>query len=332
MKKRLIVFVTVFFLLAGCGANGASGDSKQLKEIRIGIQQSLSPLLIAKEKGWFEDAFEKEGIKVKWVEFQSGPPQFEGLAADKLDFSQVGNSPVISGQAAGIDFKEIGLSQDGLKANGILVNQNSGIQDVKDLKGKKIAVAKGSSGFDFLYKALDQVGLSANDVTIIQLQPDEAASAFENGSVDAWSIWEPYLSLETIKHGAKILVNGESTDLYSPGFTLVRTKFAEEHPDEVVRFLKVFNKAVVWQKEHLDEAADLYADIKDLDKKVVENVLKNTEPLNEVISDDIVKAQQETADFQYQTKAIDKKIDVKEVVDNTFIKKALKENSSGGDQ
>ncbi|MEA5632408.1 aliphatic sulfonate ABC transporter substrate-binding protein, partial [Bacillus velezensis] len=207
---------------------------------------------------WFEDAFEKEGIKVKWVEFQSGPPQFEGLAADKLDFSQVGNSPVIAGQAAGIDFKEIGLSQDGLKANGILVNQNSGIQDVKGLKGKKIAVAKGSSGFDFLYKALDQVGLSANDVTIIQLQPDEAASAFENGSVDAWSIWEPYLSLETMKHGAKILVNGESTDLYSPGFTLVRTKFSEEHPDEVVRFLKVFNKAVVWQKEHLDEAADLY--------------------------------------------------------------------------
>ncbi|MEC1263576.1 LLM class flavin-dependent oxidoreductase [Bacillus subtilis] len=127
MKKGLIVLVAVIFLLAGCGANGASGDHKQLKEIRIGIQQSLSPLLIAKEKGWFEDAFEKEGIKVKWVEFQSGPPQFEGLAADKLDFSQVGNSPVIAGQAAGIDFKEIGLSQDGLKANGILVNQNSGM-------------------------------------------------------------------------------------------------------------------------------------------------------------------------------------------------------------
>ncbi len=84
-EKGLIVLVTVFSARR-CGANGASGDHKPLKEIRIGIQQSLSPLLIAKEKGWFEDAFEKEGIKVKWVEFQSGPPQFEGLAADKLDF------------------------------------------------------------------------------------------------------------------------------------------------------------------------------------------------------------------------------------------------------
>ena len=151
-------------------------------------------------------------MKVKWVEFQSGPPQFEGLAANQLDFSQVGNSPVIAGQAAGIDFKEIGLSQDGLKANGILVNKNSEIQKVEDLKGKKIAVAKGSSGFDFLYKVLDQAGLSAKDVQIIQLQPDEAISAFENGSVDAWSIWEPSLSLETIEKGAKLQVNGEATD------------------------------------------------------------------------------------------------------------------------
>ncbi|MDQ0926732.1 sulfonate transport system substrate-binding protein [Bacillus atrophaeus] len=324
MKKAFILLSAVIFLLAGCGSDGASGK-KELKEINIGIQQSLSPLLIAKEKGWFEEAFEKEGIKVKWTKFQSGPPQFEGLAADKLDFSQVGNSPVISGQAAGISFKEIGLSQDGLKANGILVKKDSGIHNLKDLKGKKIAVAKGSSGFDFLYKALDQEGLSAGDVNIIQLQPDEATSAFENGAVDAWSIWEPYLSIQTLKHEAKIIANGESTDLYSPGFTLVRTKFADEYPDEVVRFLKVYDKAVAWQKKHREEAADLYADIKNLDKEVVKNVLNNTEPLNEVINDDIIKAQQETADFQYRTKAINKKIDVKEVVDNSFIKKALKE-------
>lgn len=324
MKKIIILLAAAVMMSAGCSADGTGGSRKTVKEIRIGIQQSLSPLLIAKEKGWFEEAFKKDGIKVKWVEFQSGPPQFEGLAADKLDFSQVGNSPVISGQAAGIDFKEIGLSQDGLKANGILVNKDSGIQSLQELKGKKIAVAKGSSGFDFLYKALDKAGLSADDVTIIQLQPDEAVSAFENKSVDAWSIWEPYLSIETLQHGAEMLANGESTDLYSPGFTLVRTGFSKEHPDGVVRFLKVFNKAVTWQKEHKDEDVSLYAKIKNLDPSVVRNVLNNTEPLNEPINDDIVKAQQETADFQYQTKAIQKKIDVKDVVDNSFIQKALK--------
>ncbi|MEY2239547.1 aliphatic sulfonate ABC transporter substrate-binding protein [Bacillus altitudinis] len=326
-QKRIVLFLGILLVLAGCG-QAANGSEDKPKEVRIGIQQSLSPLLLAKEKGWFEQTFEKEGMKVKWVEFQSGPPQFEGLAANQLDFSQVGNSPVIAGQAAGIDFKEIGLSQDGLKANGILVNKNSENQKVEDLKGKKIAVAKGSSGFDFLYKVLDQAGLSAKDVQIIQLQPDEAISAFENGSVDAWSIWEPFLSLETIEKGAKLLVNGEATDLYSPGFTLVRTKFADEYPELVVQFLKVYDKAVKWQKDHQQEAITLYARLKQLDQKVVTQVLNNTEPLNEPISKKIINDQQHTADFQYQTKAIQRKIDVNQVVDNSFIEKMLKEEKS----
>ncbi|WP_417896818.1 aliphatic sulfonate ABC transporter substrate-binding protein [Bacillus safensis] len=320
----IVIFLSLLLVLAGCD-QAADGSENKVKEIRIGIQQSLSPLLLAKEKGWFEQSFEKEGVKVKWVEFQSGPPQFEGLAANQLDFTQVGNSPVIAGQAAGIDFKEIGLSQDGLKANGILVNKNSEIQKVEDLKGKKIAVAKGSSGFDFLYKVLDQAGLSAKDVQIIQLQPDEAISTFENGSVDAWSIWEPFLSLETIKKGAKLLVNGEATDLYSPGFTLVRTQFADQHPELVVKFLKVYDHAVKWQKSHPEEAVTLYARLKNLDKKVVTQVLNNTEPLNKPISKKIINAQQHTADFQYKKKAIQRKIDVNEVVDNSFIEKMLKE-------
>ncbi|MEH7806817.1 aliphatic sulfonate ABC transporter substrate-binding protein [Bacillus safensis] len=323
-KQMIVIFLSLLLVLAGCD-QAADGSENKVKEIRIGIQQSLSPLLLAKEKGWFEQSFEKEGVKVKWVEFQSGPPQFEGLAANQLDFTQVGNSPVIAGQAAGIDFKEIGLSQDGLKANGILVNKNSEIQKVEDLKGKKIAVAKGSSGFDFLYKVLDQAGLSAKDVQIIQLQPDEAISTFENGSVDAWSIWEPFLSLETIKKGAKLLVNGEATDLYSPGFTLVRTQFADQHPELVVKFLKVYDHAVKWQKSHPEEAVTLYARLKNLDKKVVTQVLNNTEPLNKPISKKIINAQQHTADFQYKKKAIQRKIDVNEVVDNSFIEKMLKE-------
>ncbi|MCB6218114.1 aliphatic sulfonate ABC transporter substrate-binding protein [Bacillus paralicheniformis] len=327
MKKWPLYMLGCLMLLAGCSAAQSSGGGGDLKEINIGVQQSLSPLLLAKEKGWFEKEFAKEGIKVKWTEFQSGPPQFEGLAAGKLDFSQVGNSPVIAGQAAGIDFKEIGLSQDGLKANGILVKKGSGIDDIKDLKGKKVAVAKGSSGFDFLYKVIDKAGLEPTDVNIIQLQPDEAMPAFDSGAIDAWSIWEPFLSLKTIKSDAAILVDGEQIDKYSPGFTLVRSEFAEKYPDEVIRFLKVYDKAVKWHKNHKKEAVEAYAKIKNLDKKVVENVLNNTEPLNEPITDRIIETQQETADFQFKLKAINKEIDVKEVVDNSFIKKALK----GGD-
>lgn len=325
MRKWLFLIISSL-LLAACSAK-TSGEEQELKEINIGIQQSLSPLWIAREKGWFEEAFEKEGIKVKWTEFQSGPPQFEGLAAGKLDFSQVGNSPVIGGQAADVPFKEIALSQDGLKANAILVKKGSSIQSIKDLKGKKVAVAKGSSGFDFLHKALKEAGVSPDDVEIIQLQPDEAMPAFENGAVDAWSIWEPFVSLQTIQNDAEILANGETLHLYSPGFTLARSGFAEEHPEEVERFLDVYNKTVDWQKANKEEAISIYSKIKELDKDVVENVLANTEPLNEPIKEEIIKAQQETADFQYDLGVIDKEIDVSEVVDNQFIEKVKKEGA-----
>jgi len=326
MKKKLFGMIFALSLLGILALTGCSkaASGKDLKEINIGIQQSLSPLWIAKEKGWFEEEFKKDGIKVKWTEFQSGPPQFEGLAANKLDFSQVGNTPVIGGQAAGVKFKEIALAQDGLKGNGILVRKDSGIDKLEDLKGKKVAVAKGSSGFGFLYKSLDLAGIAPEDVEIIQLQPDEAMPAFESGSVDAWAIWEPFLSLQTIQNDAKILANGETINTVSPAFTLVRTGFSDEHPEYVERFLKVYDKTVRYQKDNQAEAVEIYSKLKKLDKKVIENVLQNTEPLNEKITDEIIKAQQETADRQYKLKAIDKEIDVSEVVDNSFIKKALK--------
>ncbi|MCG0056715.1 hypothetical protein L6R34_30565, partial [Escherichia coli] len=92
------------------------------------IQKSLGPLMLAQNQNWFEKELKKIGVNVKWTEFQSGPPQFEGLASGHLDFGQVGNSPVISGQGADIPFLEIAKSSDGLKGNAILVGKNSKIK------------------------------------------------------------------------------------------------------------------------------------------------------------------------------------------------------------
>ncbi|WP_026678258.1 aliphatic sulfonate ABC transporter substrate-binding protein [Fictibacillus gelatini] len=336
-RKKIYILAVLGFLLvlAGCDlkAGGAEQDGKGLKTINIGIQQSIGPLLLAKEKGWFEKEFKKEGIEVKWTEFQSGPPHFEAIASDRLDCGQVGNSPVIAAQSAGIPFKEIANTSNGLKGNAILVQKESGIKDLKDLKGRKIAVAKGSSGFNLLYRALSKAGLKPDDVKIIQLQPDEAQPAFETGAVDAWSIWEPFISLETIGKGARILTDGQLLNVYSPGFTVVRTKFAEQHPEQVIRFLKVYEKARLWEEKHQSEAVSLYAKVKKVDQKIIKQVIKNNKALNIPISDGIVKAQQKTADFQYSLDAIKKKINTNEVVDNSYIKKALKEvKKEGGDK
>lgn len=334
MKKIKIIgllFILSLSLLAGCSTTESKKEKanatakKENVTVNIGIQQLIGPLLLAKNKGWFEEGFAKVGAKVTWAEFQSGPPHFEAMASDRLDFGQVGNSPVISAQAADIDFKEINTISKGLKGNAILVQKNSPIKNIKDLKGKKIAVAKGSSAFNLLYRAIDQAGLKPDDIQIIQLQPDEAQPAFETGSVDAWAVWDPFVSLQQINHDARVLADGNTLKVVSPSFTIVRGEFADEHPELVVEFLKIYEKALRYQNEHTDEAIKIYAKEKKIDPEVVKQVLKNSVAINVPVDKNIVKAQQDTADFQYSLKAINKKINVSKVADNKFIDKAIKE-------
>jgi sulfonate transport system substrate-binding protein len=330
LKSRLFILLSfVFIILTGCSSTSSSADNqdpnKEKVTVNIGIQQSLSPLLLAKEKGWFEEEFAKVGVDVKWTIFQSGPPHFEAMTANRLDFGAVGNSPVISAQGADIPFTEIALTQDGTKANAILVQNDSPIKALEDLKGKKVGVAKGSSGFDFLNKALTQAGLTPEDIELIQLQPDEALPAFESGAIDAWSIWEPFISLQVLNRDARVLADGESLKLYSPGFVIARTEFIEEHPDLAVLYLKVLEKARLYQNEHREETIEIYAESRKIDKEVVRRVLETNEALNLPITDEIIKAQQETADFQHEIGILPKKIDTSEVVDNIYINKALKE-------
>lgn len=324
----ITILSAIFIFIAGCSSTTSSTNSKDSNKeltVNIGIQQNLTPLLLAKEKGWFEEEFAKVGVNVKWTVFQSGPPHFEAMTANRLDFGAVGNSPVISAQGADIPFTEIALTQDGTKANAILVQKDSPIKSLEDLKGKKVGVAKGSSGFDLLNKAMAQAGLTPDDIELIQLQPDEALPAFESGAIDAWSIWEPFISLQVLNHNARVLADGESLNLYSPGFVIARTDFIKEHPELTVLFLKVYEKARLYQNEHREETIEIFADSRKIDKEVVRRVLENNEAFNLPISNEIINTQQETADFQYELGIIPTKIDTSEVVDNTYIEKALKE-------
>ena len=317
MKLRLWLLIGLLLVAAGCSNSAA----KEQDTVRIGIQQSLSPLWIAKENGWFEEAFKEVGVDVEWVEFQSGPPQFEGIAANKLDFTEVGNTPVIGGQAAGVAFKEIAATADGYKANAILVNKGSDIQSVDDLKGKKIAVAKGSSAFGFLYQALEQSGVNPEEVEIIQLQPDEARPAFENGSVDAWSIWEPFISIQLIENEAEVLVNAEDIGRSSLSFAIARTGIIEDNPELVDIFIEVFSKAAEWRMENKEEAVQLFSELRDLDPEVVDSVLTNTNTFAKPITKEFIASQQDVADLLYELKAIEKEIDTSKVVDNSFVEK-----------
>jgi sulfonate transport system substrate-binding protein len=196
---------------------------------------------------------------------------------------------------------------------------------LKDLKNKKIGVAKGSSAYNFLYMAIDKAGLTDKDIEIIQLQPDEARPALDNGSIDAWSIWEPYATTAVFQTGAKVLVTGEDLNINAPSFLIARTKFTEEHQDLTVLFLKTYEEVRKHFVDHALEVSKEIAEKQDVEVEIIQSVLKNSEPILLPTTPEFAKAHQEQADFLYSVGGIEKALDTSKVIENKFIEQALEE-------
>ncbi|PPA69039.1 aliphatic sulfonate ABC transporter substrate-binding protein [Jeotgalibacillus proteolyticus] len=332
MKKNIwssaaLFSAALFFIivLTGCDQNGStSADSNKDITINIGVQGATGVLPYAREKKVFEEAFEEKGVKVVWNEFASGPPHFEALASGRLDFGATGGTPLIAGQSGNVDFKAIAVTSDGKRGNSIVIPKGSQIKDLKDLKGKKIAVAKGSSAYNFLYMALDQAGLTDDEIDVVQLQPDEARPALDNGSVDAWSTWEPYATTAVFQTEAKSLADGEDLNINAPSFLVARTDFTEEHEDLTVLFLQTYEKVLQEFIDHPDEVAQDIAGFKNLDVEIVTTVLEKSNLILSPTTEEFAEAHQEQADFLYKSGGINQKLDTSEVIENKFVDEALK--------
>lgn len=333
-RITVMLFLVIAILVSGCGSNGSQSKIKAAEKgpdgkyqdvtVRLGVQGSGGLFGKAREEKWFEEEFGKLGVQVEWAEFQSGPPMTEAMASNRLDFAGLGNMPIIAAQAADIQFKVISQSLHGQKNVAIIVPPDSTAQTLSDLKGKKVAVTKGSNAFNFLYRGLVDQGVKVSDIEIIQLQPDEAQPAFDSGSIDAWAIWDPYITLNTLPGKGKVLVDGEQLGVLSPSFQIVRKEFAEQYPDLVTLYLNVLNRTLAWEKDNEAEAIKRYADERGIPQEVIQATFNRSRSINIPVSDEIIAEQQKTADFQFEQKTIRKKIKVQEVFDNQYIEEASK--------
>ena len=180
----------------------------QTKEIRIGFQK-YGTLVLLKGKGLLEEKLAPLGYSVTWAEFAAGPQMLEALNAGALDIAQTGEAPPIFAQAAGPRLTYLAYEPPAPKGEAILVHGDSAIASVADLKGKKVALNKGSNVHYLLVKALAAAGLVYEDVEITFLPPADARAAFETKAVDAWAIWDPFLASAESALGAKVLTNAE---------------------------------------------------------------------------------------------------------------------------
>ena len=157
--------------------------------LRIGYQRN-GILVVAKQQGVIEERLKRFGHTVRWVEFSFGPPLLEALSLDGIDFGQTGDAPPIFAQAAGGNLVYAATQEAGNSGLGILLPKGSQIGALAELKGKRVAFAKGSSAHNFTVAALEKAGLTYADIEPVTLAPADAAAAFARGSIDAWTIWE----------------------------------------------------------------------------------------------------------------------------------------------
>ena len=237
--------------------------------LRIGFQKSASLLTLQKSQGTLEKRLAPLGVAVKWVEFPAGPQLLEGLNVGAVDVGYVGEAPPIFAQAAGAKFVYIGNDPAAPEAEAIVVAKDSPFKSVADLKGKKIALNKGSNVHYLLVKALEKHGLKYADIQPVFLPPADARAAFERGAVDAWVIWDPFLAAVEKQSGARILVDGRGV-VNNYAFYLAERSYVDKYPQVVQALFEDTVAQGLWLKANLKQAAAIIAPLQGLDPAVVE--------------------------------------------------------------
>ena len=230
-----IIGLALAWVLALPGEHLLAAD--KAKTVRIGYQKSGAFLLV-KQDGSLEKKLAPLGYSVEWREFPSGPPVVEALNAGALDVAHSGDAPLVFAQAAGVPFVYFGVSMPSPESSGIVVPKDSPLKTLAELKGKKIAFAKGSSAHYLMALALEKAGLTFSDIKPIYLQPPDARAALQSGTVDAWAIWDPFLAAAEIDAQARSLTAGMKLSPHRE-YYFGRREFVEGNPALVSALLDV---------------------------------------------------------------------------------------------
>ena len=320
LRAAMLVGVATGALLLG--AQGRAQPARS--ELRIGFQKGASLFVLQKAQGSLEKRFAPLNVGVKWVEFPAGPQLLEGLNVGSVDVGFVGEAPPIFAQAAGANFVYIGHDPAAPEAEAIVVPKDSPVKTVADLKGKKIALNKGSNVHYLLVRALERAGLKYSDVQPVFLPPADARAAFEKGSVDAWSIWDPFLAAVEKQSGARIVVDGRNGVANNYQFYLAERGYAQTRPDVLKALFDDSIEQGRWLKANLKQAAAIIAPLQGLEPAVVELALQryqfNVAPLSAAVAAE----QQKVADTFHELKLIPKPVRIADALPGSPIKTASK--------
>ncbi len=298
-------FLTLSAAIAAAGALPKAAWSAA-PELRIGYQKSGS-LTFLKARGTLEPLLEQQGVAVRWIEFPAGPQLLEGLNVGSVDFGTTGEAPPIFAQAANANLLYVGYEPPTPLAEALIVPKDSPLQTVAELKGKQVALNKGSNVHYLLVRALEKAGLRYSDIKPVFLPPADARAAFERGSVDAWAIWDPFYAAAELQLGARRLVDGQGL-VANHNFYLAARPYAEQNPAVLKTTLQAIAEVGAWVVANPVEAAGILAQQTGLAAQIIEHGIRRSDYGVQPINAQVAAEQQKIADVFHELKLIPKPI------------------------
>jgi sulfonate transport system substrate-binding protein len=289
----------------------------------IASATAQTTLRVGDQKGNSQAVMEAAGVlrdvpyKIEWKEFPAAAPLLEALGAGAIETGLVGDAPFTFAAAANVPVKAIGAIRQSQEGLAILVPPQSPVHAFEDLKGKKIATGRGSIGHQLILAALESRGWSANDVQIVFLAPPDAKVAYSQGSVDAWSTWEPYVSQEEVLFQSRRVITAEGI---TPGigFQVASPDAIRDKRAELADFLRRLTAARAWSLTNVNAYAESWGRLMGIPPAVPLNWLSRAKIRIAPIDDGVVADEQKTIDLYFRSGLIKQKLNAADLVDRSF--------------
>jgi sulfonate transport system substrate-binding protein len=270
LTRRLLLAAS----LATGLASMTTAASAQVKEIKIDFATYNPVSLVLKDKGFLEKALEKDGIKVRWVQSLGSNKALEFLNAGSLDFGSTAGAAALIGKINGNPIKSIYVYSRP-EWTALVTRKDTGIAKVEDLKGKRVAVTRGTDPHIFLVRALQEAKLTEKDVKLVLLQHPDGRTALERGDVDAWAGLDPLMAAAEVESGAQLFYRNAAANTW--GVLNVPEAFAKDNPALVEKVLKAYEEARAYSLANPAELKKTLVAYTKLAEPVIERQLERTE-------------------------------------------------------
>src|SRR5215470_12529028 len=266
--SRRILLAAVLSVVAGAGANAADNP----KEIRVDWATYNPVSMLLKEKGYLERALAKDNIAVRWVQTVSSSNALQFLNAGSIDFGSTAGSAALVAKINGNPIKSVYVYSKP-EWTALVTTKDSKITKVADLKGKKVAMVRGTDPHIFAVRALLSAGLTDKDITPVLVQQHaDGGTALLRGDVDAWAGLDPMMAQHEIVDGARLFYRNPDANTW--GILNVREEFAKDHPDVVRRVISAYEEARKYSLANYPELKKTFIAVTKLDDAVVDKQLK----------------------------------------------------------